>query len=277
MVRSAEPPDRPRTGRRPGRRASRSRPVVGSSSTTRRGAPRRPARRQPAAAARPKARRTAGPRSGRAGTARGSRPPAAAARNGRGRDRPPLARAASAETRSPAAWPRRAAAMPTQVLPEEPGGPGVRSAEAEQDGDRRRLAGAVRPEQRDDLAFPDGERGAVERPDGSEALGHVLERGDAHTRSRRRQSGLIPLFTRLRQAFCARSPTFGRPLSVRSGTVKGGTSALRSVEPTIMAAPQAAVAGGRPARAGAGCTSSALRPRRRALRSPRRRTRRRRR
>ena len=50
-----------------------------------------------------------------------------------------------------------------------------RLEQAEHQADRRRLAGAVRPEQRDRLAGPDGQVEAVEREDVAEAAGDAVE------------------------------------------------------------------------------------------------------
>ena len=47
--------------------------------------------------------------------------------------------------------------------------------EARQAVEHRRLAGAVRADEADDVAARDGERDAVERDDAAEADGHVLD------------------------------------------------------------------------------------------------------
>ena len=49
-----------------------------------------------------------------------------------------------------------------------------RDEEAAEDADERRLAGAVRAEEAEDLAARDLQRDAVERADGAEVLGDVL-------------------------------------------------------------------------------------------------------
>ena len=55
------------------------------------------------------------------------------------------------------------AAFPDRVVPRDRRDSGVRLGQRDQDADSRRLAGAVRAEQPEDLAFGNGERRAVER------------------------------------------------------------------------------------------------------------------
>ena len=65
-----------------------------------------------------------------------------------------------------------------RVEPEELRASRVEPAEAEQDRHGRRLAGAVRAEQREDLAAAELEVDAVERRDVAEGAASTLETGD---------------------------------------------------------------------------------------------------
>jgi hypothetical protein len=62
-----------------------------------------------------------------------------------------------------------------RVAAEDLDGAGARRAEAEHHVDRAGLAGAVRAEERDDLAAADGEVDAVDGLDGAEVLGEPGE------------------------------------------------------------------------------------------------------
>ena len=111
------------------------------------------ATQSPRAARRPRA-RPGGPRRTRAGPA-----PASA-----GRARAPRGGSPNVERG------RRWLSVPRQVTR-----PGVRLQDAERDPHRRRLAGAVRAEEPEHLARRDLEREVVERDDGAEALGQVVD------------------------------------------------------------------------------------------------------
>ena len=79
----------------------------------------------------------------------------------------------------------RCARLAQEVLAVEDDAAGVRLVEARDDVERRRLAGAVRPDQPGDLALVDRERDVVERDDAAEGPGHVLDREDrGHGRAR---------------------------------------------------------------------------------------------
>ena len=69
----------------------------------------------------------------------------------------------------------RARVATVGVAAEQEGATLVRAPQPEEHGDRRRLPGAVRTEQRDDLALFDGERGLVDGGEVAEPLRHALE------------------------------------------------------------------------------------------------------